>query len=106
VLFEELIFRGALLYLAIGKFGVKTACTLSAVCFGAYHWFTYNLFGSPVQMVIVFLMTGIFGFTLAYAFAKTKSIYLPVGLHLGWNLFTIVVFSNGPLGQQIFIRAK
>lgn len=106
VLFEELIFRGALLYLAIEKFGVRIACTLSAVCFGMYHWFSFNLFGNAAQMVIIFLMTGIFGLTLAYAFAKTKSIYLPVGLHLGWNFFTIVVFSNGPLGQQILIRAN
>jgi len=51
-------------------------------------------------------MTGIFGLVLAFAFAKTKSLYLPVGLHFGWNLFNIVVFSNGPLGEQIFIKTN
>jgi len=104
VLFEELIFRGALLYVAIKKFGVKIACIISAACFGFYHWFSYNAFGDPVQMVIIFFMTGIFGLVLAFAFAKTKSLYLPVGLHFGWNLLNIVVFSNGPLGQQIFYK--
>jgi uncharacterized protein len=39
----------------------------------------------------------------AFAFAKTKSMYLPIGLHFGWNLVNTVVFSQGPLGQQLFI---
>lgn len=106
VIFEELIFRGALLYIAIERLGIKKACYLSAVCFGIYHLFSYNAFGNPIQMIIIFLMTGIFGLMLAFAFAKTKSLYLPFGLHLGWNIFNIVVFSNGPLGQQIFIKAN
>jgi hypothetical protein len=106
VLFEELIFRGALLYIAIKKLGIRKACILSAVCFGIYHWFSYNAFGNPLQMVVIFLMTAIFGLVLAFAFAKTKSFYLPVGLHFGWNLFNIVVFSSGPLGQQIFIKTN
>lgn len=103
VLYEELIFRGAMLYITIQKLGMKKAVVLSAVCFGIYHWFSYNLWNNPVQMIIVFLMTAIFGLALAYAFAKTKSLYLPVGLHLGWNLLHTVIFSGGPLGKQLFI---
>jgi len=106
VLFEELIFRGALLYIAIEKLGIKKACLLSAACFGIYHWFSYNAFGSPFQMTIIFVMTAVFGYMLAYAFAVTKSLYLPIGLHLGWNFFNIIVFSNGPLGNQILIKAN
>jgi len=106
VLFEELIFRGALLYVAIQKIGPKIACVLSATCFGVYHWFSYGTFGNPFQMTILFLMTGIFGFALAFGFAKTSSLYLPVGLHLGWNISNIVIFSNGPLGQQFFVKAN
>jgi membrane protease YdiL (CAAX protease family) len=37
VLYEELIFRGALLYIAIGIVGATKACILSAICFGIYH---------------------------------------------------------------------
>lgn len=102
VLFEELLFRGALLYLAIKKIGVIKACLLSAVCFGVYHWFSYGAFGNPVTMIFIFLLTGIAGFMFAYAFAKTGSLYLPIALHFGWNLVHIIVFSNGPLGNQIF----
>lgn len=104
VLYEEFIFSGALLYIAIEKLGLKIACLLSAICFGVYHWFSYNVFGSPVQMIIVFLFTGFFGYSLAFAFAKTKSVYLPIGVHFGWNLLNIVVFSNGPLGPQLLAK--
>ncbi|MGN7867177.1 lysostaphin resistance A-like protein [Chryseobacterium sp. 22458] len=106
VLFEELLFRGALLYLAIEKWGNTKACIFSAACFGIYHWFSYNAFGNPFQMGIIFVMTAIFGWMLAESFAKTKSLYLPIGLHLGWNLFNIVIFSNGPLGKQLFMKAN
>ncbi|MOA34584.1 hypothetical protein D3C78_1559640 [compost metagenome] len=61
-------------------------------------------FGNPFQMAIVFMMTGIAGLAFAYAFAKTRSMYLPIGLHFGWNYATILIFSNGPLGQQLLIQ--
>lgn len=106
VLFEELIFRGALLFIAIKKLGVQKACILSAVAFGVYHWFSYSAFGNPFQMAIIFLLTGIFGYVLALSFAKTGSLYLPIGLHLGWNLANIILFSNGPLGHQMLVRVN
>ncbi len=106
VLYEELIFRGALLYIAIKKLGVTKACILSSVCFGIYHWFTFNVIGNPFMMVITFLMTAFVGLSWAFAFAKTSSLYLPIGLHFGWNLFSLVVFSNSSPAQAIFVRAN
>ncbi|WP_300663069.1 CPBP family intramembrane glutamic endopeptidase [Fluviicola sp.] len=106
VLFEELVFRGVILYLFIKIWGIKPACILSAVSFGIYHLFSYNAFGNPVLMVVVFLMTAILGLALAYGFAKTQSLYLPIGLHFGWNFFNIIIFSSGPLGAQLFIKAN
>jgi hypothetical protein len=103
VLTEELLFRGALLYIAIRIIGLNRACILSAVAFGIYHWFSYGVLGSPVQMIYVFLVTGIAGLMFAYAFAITKSMYFPIALHLGWNLIVVVVFSQGPLGEQMLI---
>jgi uncharacterized protein len=103
VLYEELIFRGALLYILIKKLGVRTACITSAICFGVYHWFTSGALGNPLQMTIIFIMTGIWGAMLAMAFARTKSLYLPIGLHFGWNFISIVIFSQGPLGNQLLI---
>jgi len=106
VLYEELIFRGALLYIAIQKFGAKNACIISAALFAIYHWFSMGGFGNPVQMILIFCMTGIWGFMFAMAFAKTQSLYLPIGLHFGWNFISAVIFSNGPLGTQLLISSN
>jgi len=103
VLFEELLFRGALLYLLMSRLGVKKGCILSAVCFGIYHWFSFEAIGNPVNMLMVFVMTGVMGLVLAFSFAKTESLYLPIALHLGWNATNISVFSNGPLGPQLLM---
>jgi membrane protease YdiL (CAAX protease family) len=103
VLFEEFVFRGALLYILIKKMGVQFACILSSVAFGIYHWFSYEIMGNYQQMLIVFIMTSIWGYMFAIAFAKTRSMYLPFALHLGHNLLSILVFSQGPLGKQFLI---
>ena len=54
-------------------------------------------------MLVVFLMTSISGLVWAYAFEKSKSMMLPIGLHLGWNFVFNSVFSKGPFGEQILI---
>ncbi|MBT2644725.1 CPBP family intramembrane metalloprotease [Bacillus sp. ISL-41] len=103
VVFEELIFRGALLYIVIRKWGARTGIILSAIVFGIYHWFSFGVVGNIVLMLVVFLMTSISGLVWAYAFEKSKSMMLPIGLHLGWNFVFNSVFSKGPLGDQILI---
>jgi len=103
-LFEELIFRGAILYILIKKIGINWACIISAIAFGIYHWFSYQMFGRGIiPMIYVFLLTGAAGWMFAYAFAKTKSIFAPLGLHFGWIVISIVVFSEGPLGNSLFV---
>ena len=102
VLFEELIFRGALLYILIKRIGMVKAVLISAASFGVYHWFTYEILGNPSAMLIVWMVTGAMGWVLAYAFAKSQSLYIPIAIHLGWNLITQNVFSNGPIGEQLF----
>ncbi|HNT21535.1 MAG TPA: type II CAAX endopeptidase family protein [Saprospiraceae bacterium] len=106
VIYEELIFRGAILFLLIQKTNIKAGCIISSVAFGVYHWFSFGVLGNPVQMTYIFLWTGIWGLMFAFAFAKTRSLYLPTGLHLGWNLLNIVVFSQGPLGNQFLIHSN
>ncbi len=106
VLYEELIFRGALLYIAIKKIGATKACILSAVCFGIYHWFSMGAFGNWVLMTYLFIGTGIMGYIFALAYAKTGSMYLPIGLHFGWNLINNIIFSHGPNGNQWLILKK
>lgn len=103
VLFEELLFRGYVLFQAVRWLGARRAVPLAAAVFGVYHWFSYGVFGHPASMAFVFILTGAFGFMLSLAFTTTKSIALPIGLHLGWNVISYVGFSTGPLGAAILV---
>ena len=103
VLTEELIFRGALLYILIQKIGASKSVLISAVAFGIYHWFSYGVLGNVIAMILVFIGTGLMGYAWAWAFSKTKSIMLPFGLHLGWNFIYNTIFSKGPLGELLMI---
>lgn len=104
VLTEELIFRGALLYILIQKIGSNKSILISAIAFGIYHWFSYGVFGNIMAMIFVFIGTGLMGYAWAWAFSKTKSIILPFGLHLGWNFVYNTIFSKGPLGELLLIQ--
>lgn len=106
VLFEELIFRGALLYILIQKTNEWAACLVSAIAFGIYHWFSFGVLGDPIQMAYVFISTGLWGLMFAFAFSRTKSLYLPAGLHLGWNFFSSVIVSQGQLGEQFLVSSN
>lgn len=105
VMFEELIFRGVILYILIRRFGVK-AIVVSAIAFGIYHWFSFEVFGNPGAMAVIFIVTGVAGLLYAYGYAKTFSLYIPCAIHLGWNFTSNFVFSNGNIGNGIFIAAK
>lgn len=104
VLYEELIFRGALLYILLKKLGSIKSITISAIAFGVYHWFTYNIWGNPSAMILYFVITAAMGVVLAYGYSKSNSLYIPVGIHFGWNLVQQVLFSKGPIGNFLFIE--
>lgn len=106
VLYEELLFRGYLLFQAIRWMGSARATALDAVVFGAYHWFSYGVLGNAVAMVYVFVLTGAFGFMLARSFVATRSVAAPIGLHLGWNASVQLLFSTGPLGAMVLIPSS
>lgn len=105
VLFENLIFTGALLYIFIKRLGPTKAILISAISFGIYHWFSWNLFGDPTAMAITFLTTGVAGYVWALAFYRTGSIYLPLALHFGIIFVNMVVFSNDKsFGKQLLFQ--
>ncbi len=106
VWFEELLFRGALLVLLIRWLGVRWGIVLSSAAFGVYHWFSYGLFGNIPLMIIVFATTFVMGWVWAYAYAASGSVAIAAGSHLGWNAAAAILFSDGPLGNQLFIPVK
>jgi uncharacterized protein len=106
VLFEELIFRGVLFYILIKKLGHTKAIIISAIGFGIYHWFSQGSLGNPVQMAITFVITGTMGLVYAYGYSKTFSLYIPIAIHLGWNVTSSVIFSKGNIGNQLFTQVQ
>ena len=106
VLFEELIFRGVLLYILIKKLGHTKAIIISAIAFGIYHWFSHEVIGNITQMAFTFVITGTMGLVYAYAYSKTFSLYFPIAIHLGWNLTSSVIFSKSILGKQLFTQVE
>lgn len=106
VLFEELIFRGVLLYILIKRLGVAYGIIISSVAFGIYHWFSYGILGNIPQMAIYFFVTGIMGLVYAYGYSKTFSLYISSAIHFGWNFTNSFVFSKGPIGKGILVLAK
>ncbi|MBY0478592.1 MAG: CPBP family intramembrane metalloprotease [Chitinophagaceae bacterium] len=106
VLFEELIFRGVLLYILMKRMGVSKAILLSSIAFGIYHWFSHGVIGNFGAMTVTFITTGIMGLVYAYGYTKTLSLYVPCAIHLGWNVTRSVIFSDGPIGDQLFVSVK
>ena len=99
---EDLVFRGAILYILIQRIGATKAIWLSAIVFGIYHWFSYGILGERVILLAyVLLITGFTGYVWSYSFYKTKSIMLGLGFHLGYNLVMSCFFESQPYGEMI-----
>ncbi len=100
---EDLVFRGAILYILIIRLGAKWAILISALFFGVYHVFSYGMTGDRIIAIIyVVLVTGFVGYVWAYTFYKTKSIMMALGFHLGANLINTFFFQSQPYGELIF----
>ena len=88
---EDIVFRGFLLNAFLKKMKLLPAIVLTDVLFVLIHypiWFyrgfdlTTFLFAS-VQVFFI-------GAFLSYSFIKTKSIFVPIGLHMIWNLLVVL----------------
>jgi uncharacterized protein len=104
VLYEELIYRGAILYILIKRLGAGWGIVLSSIAFGIYHWFSFEVLGNVPAMIQIFLVTGAMGLVLAYGFWKTGSMYAGIGIHLGWGITQLAIFSGATIGKQLFIQ--
>lgn len=105
VLTEELICRGALLYMMIRRFGPAKSILISSLIFAILHWLNAGVWGNLTQMALVFLFTFVMGLLLAYAYARTFSMLLPIAIHFGWNLTQNYIFPDNPAGQHLFVLA-
>ena len=83
---EELLFRGYQLQTLASGLNLFWAVFISSTVFGIAHLITPN--ASWVSAALIFLIA-VF---LACGYVRTKQLWLPIGLHIGWNFFEGVVF--------------
>ena len=77
---EELLFRLVLFRLAEEAVGTGLAALISALLFGLSH--AVNPGASPESL---FLLAAGMGSLLACAYAATRNVWFPIGLHMAWN---------------------
>ncbi|XTZ17475.1 lysostaphin resistance A-like protein [Micromonospora echinospora] len=92
---EELLFRGVLFRTIEERAGTLIALALTGVVFGAIHLANpdASLWGATAIAIEA-------GFMLAACYAATRNLWVPIGLHFGWNfaaggIFSVVVSGNG-----------
>ena len=104
---EDLVFRGAILYILIQRIGATKAILLSAITFGIYHVFSYGIAGEGMILITyVVVITGFVGYVWAYTFHKTKSVLMALGFHLGTNLVNTFFFESNPYGELLFTQVS
>jgi len=82
-LLEELLFRGFLFQRLVAGLGAWPAQILLAALFAISHWANPGMEGATkVWATIDIAVAAIF---LGLAYLRTRSLALPIGLHLGWN---------------------
>lgn len=80
-IYEEIITRGYIFYVFYQTFGSGAAVLGSAILFLLAH-FTYGGVVRPLFIVNAL----IFGVVTALCRLHTGALWLPIGLHLGWNI--------------------
>ncbi len=105
VLTEELLCRGALLYILIIRIGQTKAIVITSIFFAVLHWINAGVWGNFSQMTIVFTFTFAMGLLLAYSYSRTFSLLMPFAIHYGWNLTQNYIFPETAIGNHIFTLA-
>ncbi|MFU8771704.1 MAG: lysostaphin resistance A-like protein [Anaerolineales bacterium] len=84
--YEELLARGYWLQTLAEGLNNFWAVSISSVVFAVLHLGNPN---ASLTSALGLIAAGVF---LAYAYLRTRSLWLPIGLHIGWNFFQGNVF--------------
>jgi membrane protease YdiL (CAAX protease family) len=77
---EEMLFHGYGFQLLIRSLGAWATILPAAVLFGLAH------IGNDHANTLGILNTMLWGVLLGYSYVRTRALWLPIGLHFGWNL--------------------
>jgi CAAX protease family protein len=92
---EELIFRGFPLQLLIDGLGEWPAMIGLSTLFGAMH------LNNPNATILGTLNTVLAGILLSLAYVRTRSLWMPYAIHVGWNVGLGFVFGFPLSGVDI-----
>ncbi|MFD5139615.1 CPBP family intramembrane glutamic endopeptidase [Streptomyces sp. NPDC058378] len=92
---EEVLYRGVLFRIIEERTGTWIALALTSVVFGASHLLNpdASLWGAIAIAIEA-------GGMLAAAYAATRNLWVPIGLHFGWNFAAAGIFSTEVSGND------
>ncbi len=91
---EELLCRGFPLQVLLPRIGAIATIVSMGLLFGLLHMF--NDSATPFSIA----NTAGFGVLFGYAYVRSRDLWLPIGLHFGWN-FTLPLFGANLSGIKI-----
>lgn len=92
---EEVLFRGVLFRVIEERVGTWISLVVTSVLFGLMHMSNPN----ATLLGFVILTVGAGGLLTA-AYVATRSLWLPIGVHFGWNLAGSAIFSTEVSGND------
>jgi membrane protease YdiL (CAAX protease family) len=95
VVTEEVIFRGLLFRIVEERGGTWGALGLTAVLFGLMHLPNEN---ATAWSAVTIAIAG--GGMLASAYAATRTLWVPIGVHFGWNFAEAGIFGTQVSGRN------
>jgi hypothetical protein len=93
---EELLCRGYHLQTFASSLNTFWGVAISSIIFGCLHLLNPN--ATWISAVGIFLA----GLFLAYGYLRTRQLWLPIGLHIGWNFFEGAVFGFPVSGMEFY----
>lgn len=90
---EELLFRGYAFQVLLGYLGPFATILPFGLLFAFAHLGNPGQ-GSPVTGYIAPLNTALWGIVLGWAFTRSGDLWLPIGLHFGWNALLPLLGAN------------
>ena len=103
---EELLFRGYAFQLMVRTMGEFASVLPVAVVFGVAHMGNHSVTPTAIFNTVAW------GVLLGYAFLLTRALWLPIGLHYGWNAampllgINLSGFTMGVPGYSLHWRAS
>ncbi len=91
---EELLYRGYWLQNLEDGLNIYWAVGISSLLFAAAH------LGNPNFSIVSLIGLIVSSLFLTYAYTSTRRLWLPIGLHIGWNFFEGCVFGFPVSGMR------